>query len=121
MSLALSVTSSAQSAEQIEADARELLRRYSTALETLDADAVKKLQPSIDVDNLKKAFREMRELNVTIDTIKVLSVDSALARVSCRVSQTLTPKAGSKQTTAVTRVLRLRRAQDGWVIDAFER
>ncbi len=53
--------------------------------------------------------------------VKVLSVDATLARVSCRVSQTLTPKAGSKQTTAVTRVLRLRRVQSAWVIDAFER
>ena len=70
---------------------------------------------------MKKAFKEMRALEVTIDNVKVLSVDPALARVSCRVSQTLTPKAGSKQTTAVTRVLRLRRAQTAWVIDAFER
>lgn len=105
----------------MEADARELLQQYSAALESLDAEAVKKLQPSMDVESLKKAFREMRELDVTIDNIKVLSVDAALARVSCRVSQTLTPKAGSKQTTAVTRVLRLRRVQTAWVIDAFER
>jgi hypothetical protein len=112
---------SAQTAEKVEGDARELLTRYSAALESLDANAVKKLQPSIDADNLKKAFREMRALGVTIDAIKVLSVDGALARVSCRVTQTLTPKAGSKQTTAVTRVLRLRRQASGWVIDTFER
>ena len=110
-----------QSADTVEADARELLQQYSAALESLDADAVKKLQPSMDVENLKKAFREMRQLDVTIDNIKLLSVDATVARVSCRVSQTLTPKAGSKQTTAVTRVLRLRRAQSAWVIDAFER
>lgn len=111
----------AQSAEKVEADARDLLQQYAAALESLDANAVKKLQPSIDAEGLKKAFKEMRELDVTIDTIKVLSVDATLARVSCRVSQTLTPKAGSKQTTAVTRVLRLRRVQAAWVIDAFER
>lgn len=111
----------AQPAEKVDADARDLLQQYSAALESLDANAVKKLQPSIDADSLKKAFREMRTLDVTIDTIKVLSVDGALARVSCRVTQTLTPKAGSKQTTAVTRVLRLRRQQSAWVIDAFER
>lgn len=112
---------SGQSPDRMEADARELLQQYSAALESLDAEAVKKLQPSMDLDNLKKAFREMRELDVTIDNIKVLSVDASLARVSCRVSQTLTPKAGSKQTTAVTRVLRLKRVQTAWVIDAFER
>ena len=110
-----------QSADRMQSDATELLQQYSAALESLDAEAVKKLQPSMDLENLKKAFREMRQLDVTIDNIKVLSVDTALARISCRVSQTLIPKAGSKQTTAVTRVLRLRRVPTGWVIDAFER
>jgi hypothetical protein len=110
-----------QSPDKVEADIRDLLQQYSAALESLNADAVKKLQPSMDLETLKKAFKEMRELDVTIDNIKVLSVDATLARVSCRVSQTLTPKAGSKQTTAVTRVLRLRRLPAAWVIDAFER
>ena len=117
----VAASAAGQSTDKIEVDARDLLQQYSAALESLDADAVKKLQPAIDVDNLKKAFKEMRALDVTIDNIKVLSVDAALARVSCRVAQTLTPKAGSKQTTAVTRVLRLRRLQTAWVIDAFER
>lgn len=114
-------TAAAQPADKVEAEARDLLQQYATALASLDANAVKKLQPAIDVDAMKKAFKEMRALEVSIDNVKVLSVDAALARVSCRVSQTLTPKAGSKQTTAVTRVLRLRRAPTGWVIDAFER
>jgi hypothetical protein len=117
----LAAAARAQGTDKVEPEVRDLLQQYSTALESLDADAVKKLQPSIDVDNLKKAFKEMRELDVTIDTIKVLSVDAAVARVSCRVTQTLTPKAGSKRTTAVTRVLRLKRVQSAWLIDAFER
>lgn len=100
---------------------RDMLQRYSAALESLDASAVKKVQPSIPADNLAKAFKDMRELKVTIDEVRVLSADGATARVSCRVTQTLTPKAGSKHTTAVTRVMRLRREADAWVIDAFER
>ena len=100
---------------------RDLLQRYSAALESLDAGAVKKVQPSLPADNLAKAFKDMRELKVAIDAVRVLSTDGATARVSCRVTQTLTPKAGSKQTSAVTRVMRLRRETDSWVIDAFER
>jgi hypothetical protein len=100
---------------------RDALQRYSAALESLDANAVKKVQPSIPADNLAKAFRDMRELKVKIDEVRVLSLDGSTARVSCKVTQTLTPKAGSRQTTAVTRVMRLRRAADGWVIDSFER
>ena len=100
---------------------RDMLQRYSAALESLDANAVKKVQPSIPADNLAKAFKDMRELKVAIDAVRVLSLDGTTARVSCRVAQTLTPKAGSKLTTAVTRVMRLRREADSWVIDAFER
>ena len=104
-----------------EASVRETLQKYSAALESLDADAVKKVQPSIPTENLTKAFKDMRELKVDIDTVRVLSMDGATARVSCRVTQTLTPRVGSKRTTAVTRVMRLRRDADAWVIDGFER
>ena len=82
---------------------------------------MKKVQPSIPTDSLAKAFKDMRELKVKIDEVRVLSLDGSTARVSCKVTQTLTPKAGSRQTTAVTRVMRLRRATDMWVIDGFER
>ena len=112
----------AQSASaQPDAAIREVLRQYADALAHLDADAVKKVQPSIDVEGLRKAFKEMRALNVTIADVRVLAADEAMARVSCKVNQTLTPKAGSKQTTAVTRVMRLRRQVGSWIIDSFER
>ena len=112
---------SAVAEKPLEPGVREALQQYAAALESLDADAVKKVQPSIDVEGLKRAFREMRSLDVDIDNIRMLSSDQTSARVSCRVAQTLTPKAGSRQTTSVTRVLRLRRQDAGWVIQAFER
>jgi hypothetical protein len=105
----------------VETGIRDTLQRYSAALESLDANAVKKVQPSIPTDNLAKAFKDMRELKVEIDSVQVLSADRTTARVSCRVTQTLTPKVGSKRTTAVTRVMRLRRDASAWVIDGFER
>jgi hypothetical protein len=104
-----------------ETGVRDALQRYSAALESLDATAVKKVQPSIPADTLAKAFKDMRELKVVIDAVRVLSLDGATARVSCKVTQTLTPKVGSKQTTSVTRVMRLRRNAEVWVIDSFER
>jgi hypothetical protein len=106
---------------QTENAVREALRRYSTALESLDANAVKKVQPSIAADKLARAFRDMRELKVVIDEVGVLSVDSGGVRVSCRVTQTITPRVGARQTTSVTRVVRLRQQMDTWVIAEFER
>ena len=100
---------------------RDALQRYSDALESLDVNAVKKVQPSIPIDSLAKAFKDMRELEVNIDAVRVLSSDATTARVSCRVTQILTPRVGSRRTTAVTRVMRLRRDTDTWVIDGFER
>lgn len=99
----------------------ELLQAYVAALESLDADAVKKVQPSADAEMLRSAFRQMRSLEVDIDEITVLSANGASARVSCRVKQTLVPRAGTRQTTTVTRVLRLKRQQNGWLIETFER
>ncbi|HEX5473453.1 MAG TPA: hypothetical protein VFX12_02230 [Vicinamibacterales bacterium] len=105
----------------LDAVARDVLQRYSAALASLDADAVKKVQPSIDVDTLKQAFKQMRSLDVAIDNVRVLSSGSASMRVSCRVTQTLTPKAGAKQTTTVTRVMQLRKQEALWIIEGFER
>jgi hypothetical protein len=119
--VSVSVAAPQNQATAAETGARDVLQRYSAALESLDANAVKKVQPSIPTENLVKAFKEMRELKVMIDTVKVLSADAATARVSCRVTQTLTPKVGTKQTTTVTRVMRLRKDADSWVIDGFER
>jgi hypothetical protein len=111
----------AQAEAAAEAGVRNTLLKYKTALESLDPDAVRKVQPSIRVESLAKAFRDMRELKVDIDEVRVLSVEGPIARVSCRVTQTLTPRVGTKQTTAVSRVLRLRRESDVWLIEGFER
>ena len=53
----------------LEAAIRDALQQYSAALESLDADQVKKIHPSVDGEGLKRAFREMRELKVSIDTL----------------------------------------------------
>ena len=111
----------AQVLRTTEAGVRDTLQRYSAALESLDASAVKKVQPSLPTETLARAFKDMRELKVAIDDVKVLSIDGTTARVSCRVMQTLTPKVGSRKTTAVTRVMRLKRGPDAWFIDGFER
>jgi hypothetical protein len=105
----------------LESAARDVLQRYATALAALDAEGVKKVQPAVDVDTLKKAFKEMRTLAVAIDNVRVLSSDESNMRVSCRVEQTLTPRAGAKQTTKVTRVMRLRKQEGLWTIEGFER
>jgi hypothetical protein len=105
----------------VDVGVREALQQYSVAFASLNAAAVKKVQPSIDTENLKAAFKQMKALQVSIDDMKILSTEGAVTRVSCRVTQTLTPKAGSKQTIAVIRVIRLHKQDDVWVIDAFER
>jgi len=108
-------------AAPLEAGVRAMLQQYADALESLDPAAVRKFHPSIDVELLRKAFREMQALDVVIDDIRVLSSEGAIVRAGCRVTQTLTPRAGAKQTTTVTRVMRLRSEDGSWVIDSFER
>jgi len=107
--------------QPVEIGVREMLQRYSQALESRDAEAVKRIQPSIPVESLARAFRDMRELKIAIDAARVLSVKGSTARVSFRVTQTVTPKVGAAQTTTVTRVMQVRRDGGVWVIDGFER
>jgi hypothetical protein len=106
---------------QLDLSVRDTLQQYSEAYESLDAERVKRIHPAIDLETLKRTFRDMRELKVTIDSVKVLSTDGAITRVSARVAQVLTPRAGTKQTSSVTRVFRLRKLETAWVIDGFER
>jgi hypothetical protein len=100
---------------------RETLSQYASAFRSLDAAAVKRVQPSANIASLQSAFNEMRSLDVDIDEITMLSEDSTATRISCRVRQTLTPKAGSRKSIEVVRVVRLRKQNTAWVIDAFER
>jgi hypothetical protein len=111
----------APSGRTIDPALRDTLTQYASAFRSLDAAAVKRVQPSANVASLQSAFNEMRALDVAIDEITVLSEDSTATRVSCRVRQTLTPKAGSRKSIEVVRVVRLRKQNTGWVIDAFER
>jgi hypothetical protein len=113
--------SAAPAQAQLESAAKDALLQYSEAYQSLDADQVKRIYPSVDLEGLRRAFRDMRELKVNIDSIRILSTDGASARVSCRVTQTLIPKAGSKHTSAVIRVIRLRKQETVWLIDGFER
>jgi hypothetical protein len=100
---------------------KDALQQYATAYESLNADQVKKIWPTVDAEGLKRAFREMRELKISIDSVRVLSIDGATARASARVMQTMTPKAGAKDASTVTRVFRLRKQEAVWVIEGIER
>ena len=106
---------------QLDLSVRETLQQYAAAYESLDAERVKKIHPAIDLETLKSSFRNMRELKVTIDSVKVLSTDGAITRVSARIMQVLTPRAGTKQTTNITRVFRFRKHDTAWLIEGFER
>jgi hypothetical protein len=107
---------------QVEAAAKDLFQEYAAAYESLDAERVKKIQPAMDLALLRRAFRDFREMKLTIDDIKVLTLDGPIARVSIRVTQVVTPKAGARQSPdIVTRVVRLRKQEAIWLIDGFER
>ena len=115
------VPAASTSSRPVDTALRDTLTQYASAFQSLDAAAVKRVQPSANVTSLQTAFSEMRALEVRIDEVTVLSEDQSATRVSCRVRQTLTPKAGSRKSINVVRVVRLRKQSTGWVIDAFER
>ena len=87
---------------------------------------------------LTAAFPQMQSLDVKIDQIKILDVETPPSpsmpgltvpppvptslRLSCHISQVLIAKDGTKKATEVTpRIMRLRRnAAGNWIIDTYE-
>lgn len=65
-----------------------------------DPERLARFERRRDVDSRRhvdKAFKDMPELKVAIDAVRVLSADGGTVRVRCRVTD---PRVGAKRTTA---------------------
>ncbi|MBI2835028.1 MAG: protein kinase [Acidobacteria bacterium] len=102
-----------------EAAIADTLQRYAAAQATLNPAAVRQVWPTVDVDVLAETYKSLSALTVTIDNIKVLSVDDTTARVSCRFNQTTVAKSGARQSSSTVRTLVMKKAGDAWVIGSI--
>jgi ketosteroid isomerase-like protein len=96
---------------------RAVLQKYRAAYERLDADAARRVWPSVDVRALSRAFNGLRAQQLDFQQCDV-KVRDAGASASCRGSATYVPRVGSQETRSEPRrwTFRFEKATSGWVI-----
>jgi hypothetical protein len=100
---------------------QEVLRRYQTAYDHLDAVGAKEIWPTVDVRALARAFDGLRSQDVVFDRCD-LSVAGASARAVCSGRATYVRKIGSKdpQTEPRQWVFQLQKTDSSWTISQAE-
>ena len=94
---------------------RALLNAYSQAYADLDADAVRRLYPTVNYDLVRRGFGGMKSQRLQIQNARIV-VTGSTATVSCQIVTTAAPKAGPQRTDSRATVLRLEKRDGGWVI-----
>jgi len=103
----------------VEADSaiRDVLGRYRTAFNVLDARAASDVWPTLDQQTLNRAFAQLSEQNVSFDQCAI-DVKGVLAQARCTGTIRFVPKIGSRAAQVEPRRwdFTLRKAYSGWVI-----
>jgi ketosteroid isomerase-like protein len=94
------------------------LGRYRAAYESLDANAVAQVFTGVDLQELRRAFRQSKSMTVTIDVGGCqTSVDGDRATATCNVTRVINPKAGESVSRSQRETFHLRRTQQTWVVE----
>jgi hypothetical protein len=96
-----------------------ILAAYQRGYTTLDADAVRKVWPRVNGEELRNAFGQLESQRIEFAACSV-EVSSLNAAATCRGTATYVPKVGSGEAVRVQRTWRfsLHRFGDGWLIDS---
>jgi hypothetical protein len=101
---------------------RDVLGRYRSAFNTLDAKAAQQVWPSVNERTLDRAFGQLEQQNVSFDTCAIL-VKGALAKANCRGTTRFVPRVGSRSAQVEPRQwsFSLRKANSGgWLIQEVQ-
>jgi hypothetical protein len=101
---------------------RDVLGRYRSAFNTLDAKAAQQVWPSVNQRTLDRAFGQLEQQNVSFDTCAIL-VKGALAKANCRGTTRFVPRVGSRSAQVEPRQwsFSLRKASSGgWLIQEVQ-
>jgi hypothetical protein len=100
---------------------RDLLARYRTAYEQLDARSAKQIWPDVDERALARAFDGLESQAVTFESCNV-DVGDGRAAAFCRGTATYVRRVGNKssQTQGREWAFVLRKAEQGWLIQAVQ-
>ncbi len=98
-----------------------VLGRYRTAFNRLDAGAASAVWPSVNEKTLARAFERLEGQDVSFANCKI-EVRAVLAEAACSGTARYTPKVGGRTPRAEPRhwTFSLRKANDAWLIDSVE-
>jgi tetratricopeptide (TPR) repeat protein len=92
-----------------------VLEEYEAAYERLDTAAVNRLHPSVSREQWARMFGDYRSLSMTIANPRIsISGDSAV--VTCTITTSIRPRAGTPQQFTTQTTFRLQKQGDSWVI-----
>ena len=94
---------------------REVLRTYEAAYTSLNAEAVQRIYPSVNVGALKRSFSDLRAQTVKIDSEQI-QVSGDEATVTCQIARSLSPRNSSTIHNVRPSTIRLRKQGGRWVI-----
>jgi hypothetical protein len=97
---------------------QDVLGRYRSAFNELDAGAASAIWPSLDTKALRRAFEHLEQQNLVFDTCQI-AVTEARAVASCGGTARYVPRVGNKTLRDDRRhwEFNLRKIDDVWLID----
>ena len=102
---------------------RDVLGRYRSAFNTLDARAAHQVWPTVNQRTLDRAFGQLQQQNVSFDRCTI-AVKGVMAEANCNGTTRFVPRVGSRSEQIESRQwnFSLRRANSsgGWVIQEVE-
>jgi ketosteroid isomerase-like protein len=91
------------------------LAAYAAAYSNLDADAVARVYPSVDIGALRRAFGDARELDLQVD-IQLVKVSGDTAVVSATVRQRFQGSVGAAQSSSTKAEFLMQKTSGTWLI-----
>ena len=88
---------------------------YASAYTRLDAASVKRLYPSVNEQELRRAFSDLKSQQVSIQGQRIV-VNSDKATVTCVQVTSLVPKAGISHSDSRQTVFQLEKLNGAWII-----
>jgi len=100
---------------------RDVLGRYRTAFNKLDAGAARQVWPTVNERTLTKAFEQLEEQNVSFDDCTI-GVTGGRAEANCRGTTRFVPRVGSRSAQTEPRQwsFSLRKGTAGWLIQEVQ-
>jgi hypothetical protein len=97
------------------------LTRYQSAFSALDAREVVRVWPTVNAQNLSRAFDRLESQEISLEGCQV-DVHDARAEATCKGTARYVPRVGSRSTRVERRQWKfnLVKARDEWLIGAVD-